>query len=157
VEAVYGTPPEPGQAWQPSKHVLGRVRQEKRTFWQRPPQAAADTPSLQPLQTVVASPLLDATGNVIGALYGERQRGDAAPPASGGKLEAMLVELLACGVSTGLARKEQEVAAVEARVRFEQFFTPQLAEQLRREPDLLHGREAEVSLVFCDIRGFSRV
>jgi adenylate cyclase len=158
IEAFCGTVAEPGSAWQPSKHVLERVRQEKRTLWQRPQQATVDTPSLQSLQTVVASPLLDAAGNVIGALYGERQRSDAAPQPSGGKLEAILVDLLACGVSTGLARKEQESAAVKARVQFEQFFTPQLAEHLRREPDLLlHGREAEVTLLFCDIRGFSRV
>src|SRR5262249_36584227 len=37
------------------------------------------------------------------------------------------------------------------------FFTPQLARQLELNPDLLQGRDAEVTLLFCDIRGFSRI
>ncbi len=73
------------------------------------------------------------------------------------KLEAMLVELLASSVATGLARIEQEKAAVEADVRFKQFFTPELSRQLTANPDLLKGRDSEVSLLFCDIRGFSRI
>ena len=64
------TPP-----WQPSKHVLTHVHAEKRTFWQRPQQASAsDSASLADLHTVVAAPLLDGPGNVIGALYGEHRR-----------------------------------------------------------------------------------
>src|SRR5207244_1819701 len=73
-----------------------------------------------------------------------------------GKLEAMLVELLACGVATGLARQQQEEAALRAQVRFEQFFTPELAQQLAQDPDMLQGRQAEVTLLFADVRGFSR-
>jgi adenylate cyclase len=42
-------------------------------------------------------------------------------------------------------------------VQFEQFFTPDLARQLANHPDWLAGRTAEVSLLFCDIRGFSRI
>ena len=72
-------------------------------------------------------------------------------------LEAMLVELLSCSVAAGLARLEQEQAAVEARVLFEQFFTPELSRQLEADPNLLMGKEAHVTLLFCDIRGFSRV
>src|SRR5207302_3809188 len=71
--------------------------------------------------------------------------------------EAMLVELLASGVATGLARVEQEKAAVEAELRFGQFFTKELSRQLALQPDLLKGRESEVTLLFCDIRGFSRI
>jgi class 3 adenylate cyclase len=40
---------------------------------------------------------------------------------------------------------------------FGQFFTPELARHLVRHPELLReGREANVSILFCDIRGFSR-
>ena len=73
------------------------------------------------------------------------------------ELEARLVELLASGVAAGLARLEQEQAALAARVQFEQFFTPELARQLALQPDLLKGRDTEVTLLFCDIRGFSRI
>jgi adenylate cyclase len=136
--------------------VLERVRQEKRTFWQRPQAVSADSPSLRAMQTVGAAPLVDSNREVFGALYGERGA-DRPPSAAGsGKLEAILVELLACGVATGLARQEQERAALQVQVRFEQFFGSELARQLQEQPDLLEGREAEVTLLFCDVRGFSR-
>lgn len=42
---------------------------------------------------------------------------------------------------------------------FEQHFTPELAREFARNPDLtqMKGRAAEVSVLFCDIRGFSAV
>ena len=145
-----------GQPWQPSQHVLARVRLEKRTFWQRPAHASADdSASLAEIQTVVAAPLLDRHGRVIGALYGERRKDGAPVGPAIGKLEATLVDLLACGVATGLARQEQERSALEARVQFEQFFTRELAQQLARDPALLKGADRPVSLLFCDVRGFS--
>jgi adenylate cyclase len=41
---------------------------------------------------------------------------------------------------------------------FGQFFTPELARHFVRHPELLkEGREAEVTVMFCDIRGFSKI
>ena len=41
---------------------------------------------------------------------------------------------------------------------FGQFFTPELARYYVRHPELLkQGREAEVTVMFCDIRGFSKI
>jgi adenylate cyclase len=42
-------------------------------------------------------------------------------------------------------------------VTFSQFFSPALAVRLESEPDLLRGRDAEITVMFCDIRGFSGV
>jgi class 3 adenylate cyclase len=142
----------------PSKQVLDRVRQEKKTFWQVPNPAVLTAPSLMGVKAVVAAPILDRTGDVIGALYGDRRhesRLAALPNVT--QVEAMLVELLACGVAAGLARIEQERAALTARVQFEQFFTPELSRELANRPDMLNGQDAEVTLLFCDIRGFSRI
>ena len=69
----------------------------------------------------------------------------------------MLVEVIAVGVSTGLARMEQEHAALTLQTQFEQFFTPELARQLAAHPELLTGRDMEITVLFCDIRGFSRI
>jgi adenylate cyclase len=156
VAAQYGVGTD-APPWQPSQRVLARVRAEKRTFWQRPQQATAtDSASLAHLRTVVAAPLLDGHGDVIGALYGEERSRDGGPASpSGGKLEALLVDLLACGVATGLARQEKERSALAARIQFEQFFTRDLAEQLARDPALLKGADRPVTLLFCDVRGFS--
>lgn len=145
----------------PSRHVLEEVRRQKRTLWQVPAPAADVTASLIGVTAVVAAPVLDARGEVLGALYGDRRgsvgEGGPAAPREITRLEALLVELLAMAVAAGLARLEHEQAAQAARVRFEQFFTPELARQLAARPELLEGRDAQVTVLVCDIRGYSRI
>jgi adenylate cyclase len=142
----------------PSRNMLDRVLQERRTFWQAPEELELDSlSSLADVEMVVASPILSGQGEVIGAIYGDCRQDSLVGAPKVTKVEAVLVELLARGVAVGLARMEQERAAMAARVRFEQFFTPQLAQQLAHEPNLLEGRDVEVSILFCDIRGFSRI
>jgi adenylate cyclase len=113
--------------------------------------------SLAGVKAVVAAPILNPQGDAIGALYGDRRQEASFVAHPITRLEAMLVDLLASGVAAGLARVEQEQAALRARVQFEQFFTPQLARQLEIRPELLRGQDASVSILFCDIRGFSRI
>jgi len=137
-----------------SQQILERVRQEKRTLWEVP--ADAKSHSMIDMTAVVASPILNREGAVIGALYGDRRAGaGAAGPIT--EIEGIFVQLLARGVAAGLARLEQEQAALAARVQFEQFFTPELSRQLERQPDLLKGRDIEVTVLFCDVRGFSSI
>jgi adenylate cyclase len=157
-EACYSAMPGECEInWQPSQRILDRVREEKKTFWQMPGAHMLGT-SLAQVRAVVVAPILDSHGDVIGALYGDRRLDrPLAPPAKISRLEAMVVELVARGVAAGLARLEQEQAALRARVLFEQFVTPEVARQIDSHPDLLSGREAEVSLLFCDVRGFSRI
>lgn len=155
-KAVPRLPAEPN--WQPSRRVLTAVAQQKKTVWELPEDASMTEGSLAGVRAIVAAPILDARGEVIGALYGDRHLGSnpvALPNIT--QLEAMLVELLACGVAAGLAREEQERQAVKARVQFEQFFTPELARQLTLHPDLLEGKDAEVTVLFGDVRGFSTI
>jgi len=76
----------------------------------------------------VAAPILDAGGQVLGLcteIGGRTVRRSSLQS----RLEAMLVELLASGWRR-FGSLEQERAAVAARVRMEQFFTPQLARKL---------------------------
>jgi adenylate cyclase len=143
--------------WRPSRQVVARLAADKKTVWMGP-QAGADAgQSLIGMDAIVAAPILNATGEVIGALYGDRrQAGIPGVSAPITKMEALLVELLAGGVAAGLACLEQEQAAVRARVQFEQFFTPELTRQLEAEPDLLRGRDSEITVLFCDVRGFSK-
>jgi adenylate cyclase len=143
----------------PSRQVLARVRREKKTFWRAPEKMDLDgIGSLLGIEVVMAAPILSPAGEVIGAIYGDRREDS---PTAGvpdiTRLEAMLVELLARAVAAGLARMEQERAALAAHVQFEQFFTPELSRQLALQPDLLDGRDSEVTILFCDIRGFSRI
>jgi adenylate cyclase len=144
-------------ATRPSRRVLDRVRHERHTLWELPVQTLHGG-SLSGIEAVVAAPILNGDGQVIGALYGDRyheSRYSTQGPFT--ELDARLVDLLATGVAVGLARVEQERATAAERVRFEQFFTPELARQLTQHPDLLRGRDQEVTVLFCDVRGFSRI
>lgn len=143
---------------EPSQRMLERMRNQKRTMTRQGTAMSNARGSLMDLEAVVASPILDRKGEVIGALYGDRCR--AASPTAAPEItraDALLMETLACGVGAGLSRLEQERAAIEAQVRFEQFFTPELAKQLAVDRNLLAGRDTEVTLLFCDIRGFSGI
>jgi adenylate cyclase len=157
-EVVRTSPLLSGQPeWRPSYNVLRKLRDERKTFWQSPNRMSLDAVSLVGIRTVIAAPILDRAGQVIGALYGDRREDSltrTGAPLT--KLEATLVDLLAGGIAAGLARVEQEKAAVSAQVRFEQFFTPTLSRQLAAHPDLLKGQDLDVTVLFCDIRGFSR-
>jgi adenylate cyclase len=141
---------------QPSSNVLGQVLASRQTVWHRGEPPPDIHSSMAQLEAYVAAPILDGTGQILGVLYGHR----AGNPSGGDtitELEALLVEALACGVAAGLARMEQEATAIRQRVTFGQFFSPELAARLEAEPDLLRGKDAEISVLFCDIRGFSRV
>jgi adenylate cyclase len=148
-------PPVPGPP--PSRSLLCRVREERRTFWGHP-RDAADGASLARIQAAVAAPICTPRGGVLGVLYGVRWVTlDRLQTRSVTELEARLVELLAGAVAAGLARLEEEKAAAAVRVRYEEFLTPELARHLLAQPDLLAGRAAEVTVLFADIRGFSTI
>ena len=139
--------------WEPNKNIVKRLSEFKKTIWHTGEIKVGKT-NLGAI-AVVAAPIMDSKGNFLGALYGERS-----PTGSERRsaiIEGLLVDMLACGLSTGLVRQTHEKDAVQARVQFEQFFTPELARQLALEPTLLHGREADATLLFCDLRGFSRI
>ncbi len=160
VEAQFAEPNSPREPnWRPSRQVLKRLSQEKRTFWHEADHSGlvVESASMVGVSSIVAAPILNRQGDVIGALYGEKRLDGRASGNRIRKLDAMLLDLMASGVAAGLARLEQEQAALAARVQFEQFFTPELASELSARPDLLKGRNVEVSMLFCDIRGFSRV
>jgi len=144
--------------WIPSQTLLAKVLKEKRTFRHVPANSHDTAKSLQNVSALVSAPILDGAGNVLGALYGDRRligKSTDCPDIS--QFEAKLVEVLASGIAAGLARVKEEQAAMAARVQFEQFFTPQLAAQLEKDPQLLEGRGAQITLVFADIRGFSKI
>jgi adenylate cyclase len=143
-----------------SQTLLQKVRLNKRTYYEAPAALSNPPASMAGLDSLVAAPILDRHGEVIGALYGERELALAtARPASGPitRLEATLVELLARGVAAGLARLDAEKEAGAAIVRFEQFFTPRLARSLAQTPGWEKPRQTAVTLLFCDICNFSRI
>jgi sigma-B regulation protein RsbU (phosphoserine phosphatase) len=125
-----------GEERRASQYVLSRVLAEKRTFWQVPADAGPGG-SLHGINAVVAAPILDKGGGIIGALYGDRQArgaGVGLPPIT--KQEALLVELLAGGVAAGVARIEQEQAELQRQKKF-----------LRYEHELQIGRNIQMGFL----------
>jgi adenylate cyclase len=142
--------------WRPSRDILARVLRDKSTCFLNPAGMANPALSLKEVTAVVAAPILDHAGDVSGILYGERRSGPLAR-AGIGRLEALLVEMLACALAVGLARLEQEERALRAQGQMEMYFTKKLAQHLAEHPEALAGRDVEVTLLSCDIRGFSRI
>ena len=113
--------------------------------------------SLVGVDTVVAAPVLGPVGEVIGIVYGARSLRPNAPPPRITTLEALVVQVLAAAAGAGLEREEQRERAIRSQVQFEQFFSPELARELAADASLLEGREREVTLLFSDVRNFSRI
>jgi adenylate cyclase len=140
-----------------SKRVLAQVQAERRTFFQSFDEAALGQ-SLMGVEAVVASPVFDEHDAVVGIVYGSRDMRTAGGAQRGiAPLEAQLVQLLAGTVSAGLTRMAREADAARARVQFEQFFSPQLARALELDAGILAAKDHELTLLFADLRGFSRI
>jgi adenylate cyclase len=140
-----------------SQRVLLQVLGERRTFYQTFDDATA-AQSLMGIEAVVGSPVFDEHDKVVGVVYGSRDMRTAVSGQRGIEpLEAQFVQLLAGAVSAGLARLSREADAARARVQFEQFFSPELARALERDAKILAAQERELSLLFADLRGFSRI
>ncbi len=137
-----------------SEDLVSRVLSSGKTVLYDPSHSLPTcSTSLMLLEVVVASPIMDESGKLIGVLYGDRELTEASGGRPIGELEAALLDVLAGAVSSGLARQREE----QRRASLTQFFSPRIAELLENNQDLLTGQDAEVTVLFCDIRGFSSV
>lgn len=150
IEAEYG---ETGNTIGFSRTIVQSVLHRKQSVLLTP-QVESEASSLYDIQAVVAAPIL-AEDQVVGVVYGSRSGASPTGLAQVTPLEAQVVQLLAAIVSTGLGRLRKEVEAAEARARFEQFASSELARELQRNPNLLEGADREITVLFCDLRGFS--
>lgn len=145
--------------WNPSRSLLNQMRTNRRTTWSSPQQtlSAGAQASLVDVVAFVAAPILDPQGDVIGAVYGDRRTGMGGQRQPIEQIDAQLVEILACGIAGGLQRLEKEREVLARRLQFEQFVTAEVANQIEEDPESLTGRDADVTMLFCDIAGFSRI
>jgi adenylate cyclase len=133
-----------------SQTLLNHVYVERRTFYQDLGALKAQE-SLRHIDSVVASPIFGVHDEVLGVLYGVRRAKSRTKLTGIRPLEAQVVQLLAAAIGTNVARAE----AARTRVQFEQFFSSELVRELERSPDLLEGRNQEVTILMSDLRGFS--
>ncbi len=136
-----------------SRTLVDHVARERLTFYQDLDLLGPSTASLADVDAAVASPIFGLGDDVVGVLYGSRGTGKIVARGPIGRLEAQFAQLLAAAVGTNLTR----AAALRTRVQFEQFFSPDLVHELERDPNLLDGRMAQVSILCSDLRGFTEI
>lgn len=136
--------------------IIDKVLKDRRTYFQSSA-SPSSSESLQGVEAVVASPIFDTQENVVGFVYGCRTRFTANRGIGVGPLEAQVMQVLAASVATGLMRQQHESEAARSRVQFEQFVSPEIAQELQKNPTLLTGTERDITVMFSDIRGFSRL
>lgn len=137
-----------------SRGLLQRVVQSGKTVIYDPANYMQSAESsMMVLDRAVAAPIFDEKRDVIGAIYGDRKFGSGSEEAPIGDLEAALLEVMAGAVSSGIARQRQEAI----RSNLTQFFSHEIAERLEHNENLLEGKDADVTVLFCDIRGFSAI
>ena len=108
-------------------------------------------------EAIVASPIFNHRDEVAGVVYGIRSQGLKNQRRGVRHLEAQLVQLLAETMTVGLERQRREAEAARTRILLEQAFSPELASQLQRNPELLQGHEREITMLFSDLRGFFEI
>ena len=152
-QVVAQLPSGGSRAWFPSRRVLEMVLREGCPIRNRP--AESEGGSLAGIVSFIAAPIFSADGQVRGVLYADQLTG--VEPARTSDFEPLLARILASGIASGWERLRAQHQADHVRSLFEQFFSQKLAKSLDQDPDLLRGRREEISLLFCDIRGFSRI
>ncbi|MCY2976068.1 MAG: adenylate/guanylate cyclase domain-containing protein [Planctomycetota bacterium] len=109
--------------------------------------------SIQLLNAAIACPLLDEKKEVLGVLYADRGSRPGFSATEISDAEQRLIEILVAGITSGVLKSKQE----QLVTKYQQFFSPKITEAIRQKPSLLAGEETNVTVLFCDIRGFSRI
>lgn len=144
-----------------SRSLLDKARNTKQLAIHPDPKQAAKaiTDSQASLHTAIASPILDieadeySESQVLGVLYADRKHNFASNrPATVLEAEQKLVAILSTAVASSIARIKRE----QLVTNLQGFFSSKVTEAISRNPKLLEGENAEVSVLFCDIRGFSK-
>ncbi len=141
----------------PSTSILRDVQHSRKVQWSTFDEKASRVDSQMGIDSFIAAPIVVPDQNeesVFGVLYAHRVlRALDYPRTAFSELHAQIFEMIACSVAAGVVRLEHQ----NTHSQFQQFFTPSLAKLLLKSNKLLEPSEKEVTVLFCDIRGFSRI
>jgi adenylate cyclase len=141
----------------PSRKLLDRVLSTGRLATYPDDSQEVTSESLAEMQTAIASPLFDPTnknGELLGVLYADRcWRMGSRRNVTITSDEKEFIGILTVATAYRLenVKKERELTT------YQQFFSQKVIDNLLDKGDaFLEGKDTEVSVLFCDIRGFSK-
>ncbi len=141
----------------PSTSMLQRVLDTKKiVIYPNPNETLHDisSDSVRLLHTAVACPILDIVDGgkeIIGVLYADRELNVGRQSGVVMEAEQKLIAILATAIASSIARRKRETLVT----KYQQFFSPKVTEAISRNPALLDGEDVDVTVLFCDVRGFS--
>jgi adenylate cyclase len=141
----------------PSRKLLDRVLSSGKLATYPDDSQEETSESLMEMQTAIASPLFDPTsksGEMMGVLYADRRwRMGSRRNVTITSDEKEFIGILTVATAHRLenVKKERELTT------YQQFFSQKVIDNLLDKGDaFLEGKDTEVSVLFCDIRGFSK-
>ena len=105
----------------------------------------------------IICPIKDQDGNASVVLYGFRRHNRNNERVCIRSLEVQFVRMIADAISAGLTRMESEADIARKQVLLQQAYSPEVVAELENNPDVLKGEDREVSVLFADLRGFSKI
>jgi len=152
-QATWPDPP-PGETSGPTFNgqALAEVWTTKTTWRGEGTSSGVSDPTSR--QLVVSPILID--DKIIGALYAWKKY-DPIHGDSVNNADVKLVEVIRDCLTAGFDRLGRERESAQQQVCLDQFFPPAIAHQIAKNPSLLETREANVSVLFCDILGFDAI
>lgn len=152
VEAEYGEQNEASY----SRSVLDRVVDIQKTVYEETIDLASAR-SLVGFSAFVGSPFFSTDGTIAGCLFGSRRTDGESGSDGVNPIQAHLVQVVAGIVGSRLARLDAEAEQTRAKVQLEQFASPALVREMQDNPHWLDAQQRELTMLFGDIRGFSRL
>jgi adenylate cyclase len=158
VEVEYGAPSTDGMIY--SHHVVGQVLAYRQTAFSdggRPSTTSSEIGQQTGSVAFVGAPIFGADGSVVACLFAARNVDESVSAEGIRPLEAQLVQVAASVVGGRLARLAAEAEQTRTQVQLEQFASPQLVREMQSNPQWLDAQQRELTLLFGDIRGFSKL
>ncbi len=159
------TPPRRPPGEQPqiilSRSILERIRKERVPILIVDASAderftGSDSMKLSGLHSAMCAPLAES-GRLLGVLYVDNLKKKAAFSQEELNVFALVGAQAASALSSALARQQLAEQAVH-RSALERFLAPEVVEMIAADPNVhLGGVNQKVSVLFCDIRGFTSI
>lgn len=148
-----------------SRSILERMRQERAPILIGDAAAderfaASDSVKISGLRSAMCAPLVESgldSGRLLGLLYVDNLEKSAAFSQEELNVFALVAAQAASALASALARQQLAEHAVH-RSALERFLSPDVVEMIAADPNVkLGGVNQRVSVLFCDIRGFTSI